>query len=539
MCEDGAGCTIKAPRQARAVIHVENLCHGGQIYTKTESRKGDREIGCIAGTSPFAEKTLLAHGRVVAESTINFVGKVGIMFCQNSVSLRGLLAAATLATFAFGQSVVAQGTDQLPGYVVQEYGTPPAVPQGDIAPEIMDALQIVFVDSLELSEWGNRESLALEQVAQTGDPRLAWIITDMMRFTWRQTFDDALAQTAAGLLEIELETPNRWHELTDHLIAWDIPAYPGYLPHKRAIFTRFLDGWDDIFIEGDIDWRMVSWGGVPIDNRAYDRTDILCNCIPAADNPEVSSAEDATWLDDDDIVFGIGINGEYRAYPRQIMEVREMVNDTLGGRDLGIPYCTLCGAAQAYFTDNMPAGVERPVLRTSGLLIRSNKVMFDVNTYSVFDTFLGTALTGPLNDIGLQLEQATVITTDWGTWKETHPETTVLVEALALGRDFDFRNGRDANGPIFPIGDVDPRLPVQDDIIGVVTASGEPVAFPRGPALLALNSGAEISYENVVLELDAGGIRAVDQDGSDLGSHEAFWFAWSQFHPDTALWTPN
>ena len=51
------------------------------------------------------------------------------------------------------------------------------------------------------------------------------------------------------------------------------------------------------------------------------------------------------------MVMGIVIEGEARAYPRRIMEVREMVNDTLGGRDLGIPYCTLCGAAQAYFTD--------------------------------------------------------------------------------------------------------------------------------------------------------------------------------------------
>ena len=121
------------------------------------------------------------------------------------------------------------------------------------------------------------------------------------------------------------------------------------------------------------------------------------------------------------------MNGEFRAYPRRIMEVREMVNDTLGGRDLGIPYCTLCGAAQAYFTDQLPAGVERPVLRTSGLLIRSNKVMYDVNTFSVFDTFLGKAVTGPLRDRGVQLKQASVVTTDWGTWKRTHPKTTVLV----------------------------------------------------------------------------------------------------------------
>jgi len=75
-----------------------------------------------------------------------------------------------------------------------------------------------------------------------------------------------------------------------------------------------------------------------------------------------------------------------------------MVNDTLGDRDLGIPYCTLCGAAQAWFTDDVPDGVNRPVLRTSGLLSRSNKVMYDLNTFSVFDTFRGDAVTGVLSE---------------------------------------------------------------------------------------------------------------------------------------------
>jgi hypothetical protein len=338
------------------------------------------------------------------------------------------------------------------------------------------------------------------------------------------------------LLQIKLRTYQRWGEITDHLIAWDIPSYPGYLEAKRAIFTHFVPGWDRIFIEGDIDWRLVSWGGVRIDDRPYDTTDQLCDCIPAADNPEVTNAEDATWLKDDDIVYGIAINGEHRAYPHQIMEVREMVNDTLGGRDLGIPYCTLCGAAQAYFTDNVPEGVARPILRTSGLLIRSNKVMFDINTFSVFDTFLGTAVTGPLAEKNVQLKQATVITTNWGAWKKAHPETTVLAERLSLGRNFDFRNNRDAKGPIFPVGDVDPRLSVHEDVIGAITASGKPVAFHRTKALAALKQGEEISFENVNLKLDAGGVRAIDADGTDLGSHEAFWFAWSQFYPGTALW---
>lgn len=455
-----------------------------------------------------------------------------------SLPVRALFAASLIAmSLAQSGDVQAKETPPLPDYVVAEYGHPPPVPEGPVPEVLQTALHVAFAESVAQASWGANQSIALQLIANSEDPRLAWLIADLMRFSWQLPFDTELANAAAKLLQIELRTPERWGEITDHLIAWDIPAYPGYLEDKRAIFTTILPGMERIFTEGDVDWRLVSWGGVQIDDRAYDATDELCNCIPAADNPGVAGAEDTTWLKDEDVVSGVSVNGEHRAYPRQIMEVREMVNDTLGGRDLGIPYCTLCGSAQAYFTDGLPDGIQRPVLRTSGLPIRSNKVMYDVNTYSVFDTFLGKALTGPLADKNVVLKQAAVVTTSWCAWKKAHPETTVLVEALALGRNPDFRNGRDANGPIFPVGDVDPRLPVHEDIISIVTASGRPVAFQRRTAFLALKQGTEITYENIRLQLDAGGIRAVDVDGSGLGSHQAFWFAWSQFYPDTTLWT--
>ena len=73
-------------------------------------------------------------------------------------------------------------------------------------------------------------------------------------------------------------------------------------------------------------------------------------------------------------------------------------------------------------------------------------------------------------------------------------------------------------------------------IIGVITASGQPIAFQRSKAFLALKRGQDIAYENINLVIDAGGVKAVDVNGAPLGSHQAFWFAWSQFHPDTALW---
>ena len=447
-----------------------------------------------------------------------------------------------VAVMAFGLlltvgPVRAAAAEPLPDYVIEKFGQPPAIPEGALSEDLQRAVRVAFIDSMVNRVWGRDQSVALGEIVDAKDPRLVWIISDLMRFASGQGLNAELAGAAAKLLGKELGAQDHWGGVTDHLIAWDIPAPPDYLRAKRAIFTSIVPGWEKIFVEGDIDWRLVSWGGVLIDDRAYDTTDERCNCIPAADNPPVSSAEEATWLKDSDIVFGIEVNGEARAYPRRIMEVREMVNDTLGGRHLGIPYCTLCGAAQAYFTDQLPQGIERPVLRTSGLLIRSNKVMYDITSHSVFDTFLGNAVTGPLAAKGLKLKQASVVTTDWGRWKKAHPNTTVLVEALALGRDFDFRNNRDANGPLFPVGDVDPRLPVHEDIIGVVTASGKPIAFQRSKAMAALLGGNEVVYENIRLKLVGGGVKAVGMDGSDLGSHQAFWFAWSQFHPKTELWS--
>ena len=86
------------------------------------------------------------------------------------------------------------------------------------------------------------------------------------------------------------------------------------------------------------------------------------------------------WYHDDRPIFGVVVSSEAVAFPKHIMEVHEMVNLTVGGRRIGLPYCTLCGAAQAYLTDAVPAGITTPVLRTSGLLSRSNKVMYDLVT---------------------------------------------------------------------------------------------------------------------------------------------------------------
>ncbi|MEE2636431.1 MAG: DUF3179 domain-containing (seleno)protein, partial [Acidobacteriota bacterium] len=307
----------------------------------------------------------------------------------------------------------------------------------------------------------------------------------------------------------------------------------------RELFLLIEPRWAPFFddVDSAIDWRAVAWGGVFIDDRSDATRGQICprGCIPALDEPTVTDADGGAWYPDDALVFGIVVGDHARAYPKHIMEVHEMVNDTLGGRRLAIPYCTLCLSAQAYFTDTVAEF--QPLLRTSGLLSRSNKFMYDIRTFSAVDTFTGEAISGPLLEAGVILEQTTVVTSTWGAWRREHPGTTIVAQDGGIGRSYpsDPLRGRDAAGPIFPVGDVDPRLGVHDVVVGVVDPNGVPIAFPVGAARLAVEAGEPVILAGVTLRRDSGGLRAFAGE-AEVPAHEAFWFAWSQFHPETRLW---
>ena len=188
----------------------------------------------------------------------------------------------------------AQDRGPLPDHVIEKFGHPPAVPDGPLSEALRSAVKAAFIDAMANERWDSDQSAALEQIVEGKDPRIVWLIADLMRFISSSNLNDELSYAATRLLGIGSPVGNHWGTVTDHLIAWDIPAPPDYLRVKRAIFTTLVPGWDKIFVEGDIDWRHVSWGGVLIDDRPYDTTDEPCNCIPAADNPKVSSAGEAT-----------------------------------------------------------------------------------------------------------------------------------------------------------------------------------------------------------------------------------------------------
>lgn len=213
-------------------------------------------------------------------------------------------------------------------------------------------------------------------------------------------------------------------------------AHPEVIPHEsyRTLKLRFFNSIDpkfDQFFDPKYTSRdqmkirleEITWGGVRVDG------------IPSLDNPRMVSAKRAGYLIPGDLVFGVEINGDVRAYPLRIMGWHEMFNDVIGGVPVALAYCTLCGAGILFETT--VEGREKPLIfGSSGFLYRSNKLMFDRETNSLWNQFTGEPVAGKLVKDNIKLKIRPVTITSWQAWKKLHPDTKVLSEKTGFHRDY-------------------------------------------------------------------------------------------------------
>jgi len=286
------------------------------------------------------------------------------------------------------------------------------------------------------------------------------------------------------------------------------------------------------------------------------------------------SAKEADYLDDDNIVFGIEINGDARAYPKRILAWHEMFVDTIGGVDIAGVYCTLCGTVIPYRTQHNGVNYQ---LGTSGFLYRSNKLMYDQSTQSMWSTTRGTPVLGPLVDKGIELAFESVVTTTWGEWRKRHQDTTVLSLNTGHRRDYGegvayneyfsndrlmfntpfnddrLKNKREVLALRFPAAPdqqlaIDTEFlnnnPVYNDNIGpqkfvVLTDStgANRVYDPKGVNFIGYDRNSTvIDDKGIEWQLNEAELRTADgQQLSRLPYHRAFWFGWRAAFPETKL----
>jgi hypothetical protein len=109
----------------------------------------------------------------------------------------------------------------------------------------------------------------------------------------------------------------------------DITPPPEFVAWKGRLLSlidsEFLE-WFKPGIPRRIRMEEIVWGGVAKDG------------IPALTNPRHVGAAQATYLTDDELVFGVTLNGQSRAYPHRIMDWHEMANDVVGGLPVALAY---------------------------------------------------------------------------------------------------------------------------------------------------------------------------------------------------------
>lgn len=414
---------------------------------------------------------------------------------------------------------------------------------------------------------------AAEKLVARGEQGLVFGIVDALFFIAKPFRGEALDT----LEKLTGEKPGRgywdWVELVGRLE--NVAPTPGYSEWKASLFSHLDPGYRrllDPVAPRTLRLEEVVSGGVRIEG------------IPALDDPALVGAAEADGMNEQEEVFGVVVGGEARAYPRRFLDWHEMLNDVIAGESVTLSYCTLCGAAVFFRTSRPEGGAYR--FATSGLLYRSNKLMFDRETGTLWSNLTGEPVLGPLVGRGISLPILPQTRTTWGDWRKRHPQTKVIavdkkLREIALEHGFDYRPGKAdlaRRGVEFPVWKKSDVLPAKEEVF-TLRLGAAAKAWPLEKLLAAGLLNDQLGGRPIVLVADRenGAVRAYSRPdrilrlGADknellddqgvryqigefelkplaevgaspgetfarLPGHFAFWFGWYAFFPQTAVW---
>jgi len=169
------------------------------------------------------------------------------------------------------------------------------------------------------------------------------------------------------------------------------------------------------------------------------------------------------FLDAEDLLVVLEINGEEKVYPHKILDWHEIVNDEIGGEAITLTYCPFTGTAKVW--------KRQPQTRfgVSGLLYNSNVLPFDRETESFWTQLDATSVFGERR--GEKLELIPFVETTWESWQLFNPEPLILSTDTGIDRDYDefpYGNYKTSSLVPYPLSLRDERLPIKERVYALI-----------------------------------------------------------------------
>ena len=209
------------------------------------------------------------------------------------------------------------------------------------------------------------------------------------------------------------------------------------------------------------------------------------DAIRSLDQPTFVSAEEADdWLPGSDPVIAVELEGDSRAYPLRIMASHEIVNDRFGDLPVVITYCPLCNSALVF---NSSFDGKALQFGTTGLLRKSDLIMYDRSSETLWQQFTGEGIVGKYAGERLEFLPSSIVSFD--DYRSAFPEGQVLSQDTGFGFGYDLSSyeaydqiGADPylfiqfDGEVQDI-EIDRRLPAMERVVSL-SLDGSDVAYP-------------------------------------------------------------
>lgn len=283
--------------------------------------------------------------------------------------------------------------------------------------------------------------------------------------------------------------------------------------------------------------------------------------IPNGPQPDIKPAREVNLnvLADDQVIVGIKIGDQARAYPVKMLNHHDVINDSLGGTPIVLAWSAIAYGASA-MTRVLPDG-KTAFFGSAGLLYQSAIVLYDVDALGLWSATERRCLSG--ERAGATLKPVQTVMTTWKTWKEMFPDTTALVGTNpSLPVDYEKNAAIPDNylrhlGFLYPVYGTTPEkssVRFKWPVFGVTGPDGkstkayevnlmvrelkpaEPAKGAEAPAAPVLED--TIGGKKVLIQFDPKTYLFVakDESGAPLLTESMLWIAWVGAHPDTEIW---